>query len=203
MSSPFALPASAVTPTTRHTPSTKDPAGALLTRVADGDQWAFVELYDSLAPRALGIATRVIVDRQFAEDVVQEVFSEIWQKATSFDRSKGSGATWVFGLTRNRAIDRVRAEQAARRRDLDIGRRDWVAESDDVATMAEAAEVKRLVDRALRVLPEAQRETVVLSYHGYSHASIAEQLDIPIGTVKSRLRAAIARLREEFGVNAP
>ena len=202
MSSTIALPAVGAATVARRSSRTPDPAGALLARVAEGDQWAFVELYDSVAPRALGIATRVILDRQFAEDIVQEVFLEIWQKAARFDGSKGNGTSWVLGLTRNRAIDRVRAEQAARDRDLAIGTRDWVAATDDVSDLAEAAEARRLVERALRVLPEAQRMTVQLSYAGLSHTQIATQLGIPVGTVKSRLRTAVARLREEFGVDA-
>lgn len=203
MSNAIALPALHATPERRRAPRPTDTAGALLVRIADSDQWAFVELYDALGSRALGIAARVIIDRQFAEDVVQEVFLEIWQRASRFDLSKGNGTSWVLGLTRNRAIDRVRAEQAARQRDFDIGTRDWVSEADDVATMVEAAETKRLLDRALQVLPAAQRETVVLSYGGYSHSQIAARLGVPVGTVKSRLRTAIARLREEFGVDAP
>lgn len=202
MSTTIALPAVAAATITRRAARATDPSGALLARIADGDQWAFVELYDSLAPRALGIATRVIIDRQFAEDIVQEVFLEIWQKAKRFDRSKGNGTSWVLGLTRNRAIDRVRSEQSARDRDLDIGTRDWVGETDDVSAQAETAEAKRLVDRALLVLSETQRHTVMLSYSGYSHSQIASQLGIPVGTVKSRLRASVARLREEFGVDA-
>jgi len=202
MSSTIALPAVGAATIARRSSRTTDPAGALLARVAEGDQWAFVELYDTVAPRALGIATRVILDRQFAEDIVQEVFLEIWQKAARFDGAKGNGTSWVLGLTRNRAIDRVRAEQSARDRDLAIGTRDWVAATDDVSDLAEAAEARRLIERALRVLPEAQRMTVQLSYAGLSHTQIATQLGIPVGTVKSRLRTAVARLREEFGVDA-
>jgi len=201
MPSTIALPAVQAATTARRSRPT-DVTGALLARVTEGDQWAFAELYDTVAPRALGIATRVIVDRQFAEDVVQEVFLEIWQKAARFDGSRGNGTSWILGLTRNRAIDRVRAEQAARDRDLAIGSRDWIAVVDDVSDNAEAAEDKRLVERALRVLPEAQRMTVQLSYAGYSHSQIAARLGIPVGTVKSRLRSAVTRLREEFGVDA-
>ena len=202
MSSTIAVPALPTATVTRRPSRPFDHTASLLTRVAEGDQWAFVELYDSLAPRALGIATRVIIDRQFAEDIVQEVFLEIWRKAARFDGSKGNGRNWVLGLARNRAIDRVRSEQSARDRDLEIGVRDWVATTDDASEIVEASEAKRIVDGALRVLPDAQRLTLLLSYGGYSHSQIAAQLGIPVGTVKSRLRASIARLREELGVES-
>jgi len=179
-----------------------DTVGDLLARTAEGDQWAFVELYDTLAPRALGIASRVIVDRQFAEDVVQEVFLEIWQKAARFDKSKGNGTSWVLGLARNRAIDRVRSEQSSRDRDLEIGSRDFVLTTPDASESAEASELRVIIDRALRVLPEAQRHAVVLSYAGLSHTQIAAETGVPVGTVKSRLRVALIRLREEMGVES-
>jgi len=202
MPSTMVLPAVPAATTARRLPRAADRASVLLTGVAHGDQWAFTELYDALAPRALGVATRVIIDRQFAEDIVQEAFLEVWQRAARFDGSKGNGTNWVLGLTRNRAIDRVRAEQAARDREIAIGIRDWVAVTDDVSDRAEAAEAKRLIEHALRVLPEAQRTTVQLSYRGYSHSRIAAHLGIPVGTVKSRLRSGVARLREELGAES-
>jgi len=180
----------------------KDTVGDLLVRIAQGDQWAFVELYDALAPRALGIASRVIVDRQFAEDVVQEVFLEIWQKAARFDSAKGNGTSWVLGLARNRAIDRVRSEQSSRDRDLEIGSRDFVLTTPDASESAEASELRTIIDRALKVLPEAQRHAVALSYAGLTHTQIAAETGVPVGTVKSRLRVALIRLREEMGVES-
>jgi RNA polymerase sigma-70 factor (ECF subfamily) len=176
----------------------------LLARVAGGDQLAFGEVYDLLAPRVLGLITRVLRDRSQSEEVTQEVFLEIWQTATRFDPNKGGVSTWVLTMAHRRAVDRIRASQASRNRDLRIGIRDFnETEYDHVAESVEIRVEHERVERAMASLTELQRQAVTLAYfEGYSHGEVAELLSIPVGTVKTRLRDGMIRLRDELGVVA-
>jgi RNA polymerase sigma-70 factor (ECF subfamily) len=170
-------------------PSTPD---ELLTRVAGGDQLAFAELYDQTAPRVLGLVKRLLKDHAQSEEVTQEVFLEIWQTATRFDTARGSASSWMLTMAHRRAVDRVRASQAGRDRDLRIGVRDLDTDFDSVTER---------VERALGRLTELQRQAVRLAYYGgYSHSEVAAMLGVPIGTVKTRLRDGMIRLRDEMGV---
>ena len=172
---------------------TADPADAALRRAALGDQRAFATLYDLLAARVFGLILRVLVDRAQSEEVLQEVFLEAWQTAQSFDADRGRARTWLLTIAHRRAVDRVRASQASRRRDLTAGAREV---SDAVPGVDE--EVALLVDggRALDALPEPQRRAIILAYFGgYSHSEIAVLLETPLGTIKTRIRDGLTRLR--------
>ncbi|QHC67409.1 sigma-70 family RNA polymerase sigma factor [Rathayibacter sp. VKM Ac-2759] len=183
------------------TDDTTAEAGALLERITNGDQRAFSELYDLFASRVLGLITRVLVDRAQSEEVTQEVFLEIWQTAGRFAPNKGSATTWILTMAHRRAIDRVRAAQAGRDRDVRIGIRDLGREYDQVAEQAEVSLEHEKVAAALERLTELQRQALQLAYYGgYSHSEIAGILKCPIGTVKTRLRDGMIRLREEMGV---
>lgn len=171
----------------------------LLYSVASGDQTAFSELYDRMQPRVLGLATRILRDAGHAEEVAQEVFLEVWQFAKHFDGSKGSATGWILRKTHSRAVDRVRSAQASKMRDARIGLRELNEPSDDIMeTVALRIDSKR-VERALGALPEAQRQAVALAHlGGYSHSEVSAILKVPVGTVKTRIRAGIGRLREEL-----
>ena len=174
---------------------------SMLERVARGDQAAFGELYDELAPRVLGLITRLLRDRSQSEEVAQEVFLEVWQTATRFDPNKGQAATWILTMAHRRAVDRVRASQASRNRDTKIGIRDFQPEYDNVAESVEVRIEHERVEKAMLRLTELQRQAVTLAYYGgYSHSEVAEMLSIPVGTVKTRLRDGMIRLRDELGV---
>ena len=174
---------------------------SLLERVANGDQPAFGELYDRMMPRVIGLATRVLRDEGQAEEVAQEVFLEVWQQASRFDADRGSGIGWVLRKTHGRSVDRVRSSEARTARELRIGMRELVEPTDDVAEVVELRLANERVDLALGHLPAAQRQAVTLAHlAGYSHTEVAEILHIPIGTVKTRIRAGISRLREELAV---
>ena len=176
---------------------------ALLHRVARGDQAAFGDLYDLAAPRVFGMVLRLVIDRAQSEEVTQEVFLEIWQSASRFDPNKGKAMTWVLTMARRRAIDRIRSSQAARDRDTRIGVRDFQAEYDDVAESAELRIEGKKVDAAMRELSDAQRQVISLAYYGgQSHSEIARELGVPIGTVKTRLRDGMIRLRTVMGVTS-
>jgi len=173
----------------------------LLARVADGDQVAFGELYDQLAPRVLGLVRRILVDFAQSEEVTQEVFLEVWQMAARYDSNKGGAVTWVLTMAHRRAIDRVRASQSSRVRDTRIGIRDMPTDYDQVAESVEITVEHERVKEAMTRLTELQRQAITLAYYGgFSHSEVAEQLHIPIGTVKTRLRDGMIRLRDELGV---
>ncbi|PZF55369.1 RNA polymerase subunit sigma [Curtobacterium sp. MCSS17_008] len=175
----------------------------LLARVATGDQSAFSELYDALSGRVLGLVTRLLKDRAQSEEVTQEVFLEVWQQATRFDRSRGTAASWVLTMAHRRAVDRVRASQASHDRDTRVGIRDLEAGFDQVSESVEIRIEHERVSRALGRLTEFQRQAVQLAYYGgYSHSEMAERLGVPIGTVKTRLRDGMIRLRDEMGVTS-
>lgn len=180
-----------------------DPASALLVRVANGDQSAFAELYDLLSSRVFGLILRVLVNHSQSEEVLQEVFLEIWQTAFRFASDRGRGRTWILTIAHRRAVDRVRASQSSSDRDARIGARDLDVAHDSVAEQVELSiEADRVID-ALSALPDAQREALVLAYYGgYSQSEIATITGSPLGTVKTRMRDGLTRLRTHWGVNA-
>ena len=183
------------------TDATVETTNALLLRVAQGDQRAFSELYDVIAARMLGLVRHVLKDHAQSEEVVQEVLLEVWQTAPRFDPNKGKAVTWMLTMAHRRAIDRVRSAQSSRDRDTRIGIRDLDREFDSVAESVEIRIEHDRVEKALSRLSELQRQAVELAYYGgYSHSEVAEMLNIPMGTVKTRLRDGMMRLRAELGV---
>ncbi len=174
---------------------------SLLTRAGHGDHAAFGELYDRMLPRVLGLATRILRDSGQAEEVSQEIFLEVWQQAGRFDPAKGGAVAWVLRKTHGRAVDRVRSSSARTARDLKMGIRDLVEPSEDIAEVVELRIDSERVGQALSRLPDAQREAVALAHlSGYSHSEVSRILSIPVGTVKTRIRAGIGRLREELAI---
>lgn len=175
----------------------------LLRQVAEGDQGAFAQLYDRTAPRLFGLVKRLLRDHAQSEEVTQEVYLEIWQTASRYESSKGGGISWMLTMAHRRAVDRVRASQASRDRDARVGIRDYAPEFDSVAERTEIVLESERVKAAMNRLTELQREAVTLAYFGgYSHSEVAALLRIPIGTVKTRLRDGMIRLRDELGVTA-
>jgi len=176
-----------------------DPSGALLRRAGRGDQTAFAELYDALSPLVYGVVLKVVRDPSQAEEVAQEVFVELWRLAARFDGTKGSARSWAATLAHRRAIDRVRSEQASRvRQDRDANQsaRDHDAVADEVESTMDQARVRR----ALGQLSDLQREAVELAYFGgHTYREVAVLLDVAEGTVKSRIRDGMIRLRDELG----
>jgi RNA polymerase sigma-70 factor, ECF subfamily len=178
-----------------------DPLEGLLALVAGGDEQAFAELYGRVAPAVFGLVARVVRDPAQAEEVTQEVFVELWRTASRFDPARGTARSWIMTCAHRRAVDRVRsAERAARRDDL-AGRRDQGRPYDEVVEQVETGLERERVRRGLAALTDLQREAVVLAYYGgYTHRQIAELLGVPSGTVKTRLRDGLLRLRDHLGV---
>ncbi|HEY1106912.1 ECF RNA polymerase sigma factor SigK [Agromyces endophyticus] len=173
----------------------------LLVATASGDRDAFSRLYDETAARVFGLVRRVLVDAAQAEEVTQDVFLEAWQTAARFDPARGAAISWLLTLAHRRAVDRVRSVQASRERDLKAGVRDLDVPVDDVAEAAEIAVEHERVSGALAGLSPAQRECLSLAYYdGCTQSEIAARLGLPLGTVKTRLRDGMIRLRELLGV---
>lgn len=176
---------------------------SLLREVAGGSRTAFAEVYDRVSPRVLGLVIRLLRDRAQSEEVTQEVFLEIWQQAGRFDANRGSGMAWVLTMAHRRAVDRIRSSQKSHERDLRIGIRDIERDFDGVAESVEIRVENERVKRAMGRLTPLQREAVILAYYGgYSHREMAQILGIPLGTVKTRLRDGMIRLRDELGVTS-
>ena len=183
--------------------SSGDLAADLLVRVADGDQRAFAELYDLLSPRVFALILKVVVNRAQSEEVLQEVFLEIWQSASRFAPNRGQGRSWVFTIAHRRAVDRVRSSQSSTDRDMRVGVRDLGGERDVVQEAVESKLEGERVVAALAALPEAQQEALVMAYYGgYSQSEISALTGVPLGTIKTRMRDGLTRLRGEMGVSA-
>ncbi|KTR94586.1 RNA polymerase sigma factor SigK [Microbacterium testaceum] len=179
-----------------------DHIGDLIQRVATGDRDAFAEVYDALSARAFGLIRRVLVDRAQSEEVLQEVFLEVWQSAARFTPKRGQGRSWVLTIAHRRAVDRVRSSQSSVDRDVRAGFRDMDVAYDNVSEKVEMKiEGRRVVD-ALATLPDAQKEALTLAYFGgYSQSEIATLVGSPLGTIKTRMRDGLSRLRMELGVD--
>lgn len=169
---------------------------ALLLRVGDSDQSAFGELHDLLSARVFGTVQGILVDRAQSEEVTQEVFLEIWQSASRYESTRGAALTWIFTVARRRAIDRVRSSQSSRDRDIRIGIRDHSVILDHVPETVEIRLEAVRVRKAMKNLPVLQRQALTMTYDdGYTIGEIATLLSVPVGTVKSRLRDGLIRLR--------
>lgn len=178
-----------------------DPADVALTRTAAGDQAAFAELYDMLSGRVFGLILRVLVDRSQSEEVLQEVFLEVWESARSFDQDRGHARSWVLTIAHRRAVDRVRSAEARARRDTRVGLQELHTPVSSVEEHVELLVDGSRATRALATLPEAQRQTIVLAYFGgYSQREISALIGAPLGTVKTRMRDGLSRLRIEMEV---
>nr|WP_171042405.1 ECF RNA polymerase sigma factor SigK [Sinomonas gamaensis] len=174
----------------------------LMSRVAQGDQGAFGALYDALAPLVHGLVLRVVRDAAQSEEVTQEVFLEVWQQAKRFDADRGRARAWITVMAHRRAVDRVRAAQAATDRDLREGIKDFEESYDDVEHQVEVALESERVRKALESLTDIQRQAIRLAYYGgYTYGEVADALGLPLGTVKTRIRDGMIRLRDVLGVS--
>ena len=169
---------------------------ALVALVARGDEDALTELYDRVSRVAYGLALRVLRDERHAEDAVQEAFLQVWRSAATFRAERAKASTWILTLVHRRAVDLVRREE---RRQADPLTDDSAAGEAQEQT-EEAAWLRferERVQSALRQLPDVQREALELAYYGgFSQSELAERLGVPLGTIKSRMFAGLARLRE-------
>ena len=167
----------------------------LLTRVADRDREAFELLYHRYVRSIFGLALRRLRDRTRAEDAVQETFAAVWRSAASYKPERGPAAPWLYAIARNAIVDRFRSQ-------LDTSGEvpELVSGEPGPADRAESSFVSWRVHRALEELPTREREVVELAYwSGMSQSEVADYLNIPLGTVKTRTRSALARLADVLG----
>ena len=180
--------------------SLKDPLGTLLSRAGRGDQSAFADLYDSLAPLLHGVVLKVVRDPAMSEEVTQEAFIELWRLAPRYDSSRGSVRSWATTLAHRRAIDRVRSEQSSRDR-TEREAQNRPIQSGDVAEQVVADIDGTRVRKALERLTDIQRQAVELAYFGgHSYREVSVLLGVAEGTIKTRIRDGMIRLRDELGV---
>lgn len=161
---------------------------------ASGDADAFLALYDRWSPRVFGLVLKLVGDRDEAEDVLQEVMWEVWEKASRFEPRLGAAGSWMLMIARSRAVDRVR------RRRREAGRVPSAPDLPDAGAGASGrgwTGVEPEMTRAMESLPSEQRDAVSLAfYYGLTREQIADVRRVPVGTVKTRIRAGVRRLRE-------
>jgi RNA polymerase sigma-70 factor, ECF subfamily len=184
---------------------TQEEERSLLTRLRAREEAALGELYDRLSPWVLGVAYRVLGDADEAEEVLSDVFVQVWRRIDQHDALRGPLTPWVLSIARNRALDLLRRRRRWWRKAERVERAQ-AAEAPEAPSMAESTEasvpgwpVHRAVHQALAALPEEQRHVVLLAYfEGLSHSEIAQRTGDPLGTVKTRLRLAQQKLEESL-----
>ena len=173
----------------------------LLARVVKGDQQAFSQLYDHSSTLLFTLAVRILGNHEEASDLLQDVYLEVWRKVSRYDVGRGTPIAWLITLTKSRAIDRLRARAARGYRatnSLEAGIASQLADPGPNSLETQADQELRLVVGAAMVgLPQAQQQAIELAYYeGLSHAEIAERLNQPLGTVKTRIKLGMSKLRD-------
>ncbi|MGW1982948.1 sigma-70 family RNA polymerase sigma factor [Streptomyces collinus] len=184
-------------------PASKPDLQQLVHEVALGDQEAFAAVYDAVAGSVLGVVRAVLRDHAQSEEVAQDVLVEVWRTAPRYRPDRGTAINWILTLAHRRAVDRVRSVEAAAARDSRAALLARTPEYDQVTEQVEIRLEQEQVRRCLRTLTELQRQSVTLAYYrGLTYRQVAEALALPLGTVKTRLRDGLIRLRDCLGVTA-
>ena len=167
--------------------------------VGDSDAGAFAGLYDRHSRASYSLAYRMMGERQAAEDLVQEAFLEVWRAAGSYRAERGSVRTWILSIVRNRGIDQLRTMASRRRVHDKVEATASVAQPSEAFAETWRNSQREQVREALRILPPEQLKVLELAYYsGYTHVEIADLLDLPLGTVKGRMRLGLQKVREYF-----
>ena len=174
---------------------------ALLAQVAEGDTRALDMLYERYARVVYGLALRILGEAELAEDVVQETFWRVWRRSRTFQPGRGQVASWIFGIARNLSVDELRRQRARPNQIYDTAETPVLRDKEDlrmdVAGGALENERRRLINEALQQISNEQREAIELAYFGgLSQSEIAERLQSPIGTIKTRIRLGLRKLRD-------
>jgi RNA polymerase sigma-70 factor (ECF subfamily) len=173
----------------------------LLRQVARRDRDAFAAFYDATCARVYGTVLRVLRDPGYSEETTQEIYLQVWRTAESYDPASGTPLAWLLTVAHRRAVDRVRSEQAAGKRDFRYGTTSIERPADDVSDAVISGDERRRVAACLEGLTDTQRECVELAYYGgMTYVQVSERLAANLATVKSRMRDALRSLRNCLGV---
>jgi RNA polymerase sigma-70 factor (ECF subfamily) len=179
----------------------------LISLVQSGDTEAFAGLYDRHGRSAYSLAYRMMGDRQAAEDLVQDSFIKLWRSAASYRAERGSVRTWILSITHNRGIDHIRSTASRRRTQDRVEMTTETTQPSEAFSETWRNSQRSQVQQALKTLPDEQLKILELAYFsGYTHAEIAEMLDLPLGTVKGRMRLGMKKIKSFFdaqGVAVP
>jgi RNA polymerase sigma-70 factor (ECF subfamily) len=172
--------------------------GQLIALTAQGDQGALATLYDRTSPQVYGLIVKILDNREAAEEVTLDVYNQVWRQAHTYDETRGSPGGWLMTLARTRAIDRYRAGTAERGRIESLDAVEFFASDGETPEQNLAGGERRwYVQQALALLTAAQQEAIVLAYfYGLSQSEIANKLNVPLGTVKTRMRLGMMKLRD-------
>jgi RNA polymerase sigma-70 factor, ECF subfamily len=186
-----------VEPMTGHDPVRRDSDEGLIRRILSGEEAALGVLYDRYGGRVYSVAKRILQDDGAAEEILQDIFHQLWRNAAAFDSARGALGSWLLVMARNRSIDRLRRRVPGAVEEITPTLH---TSGPDIESAAAANELADRVRAALRALPEAQREAMELAYfEGLTQSEIAKRTGDPLGTVKTRLRTALASLKAELG----
>lgn len=169
---------------------------ALLAAIKERDERAIAILYERYNGISFGLAYRIVGERNAAEDVVQDAFMSVWRRAVSFEAGRGSVRTWLLSIVHHRAIDRLRGASGRARQDVTIDDFERVLSVDDAWGTVETHVQRDLLQTSMATLPREQRAAIQMAYFdGYTQQEIATAMDVPVGTVKGRLRIGLQKLR--------
>ncbi len=172
--------------------------GQLIAQTAQGDQSALAMLYDRTSPQVFGLVLKILNNREAAEEVTLDVYTQVWRQAHTYDQTRGTPGGWLMAIARTRAIDRFRAGAAERGRIESLDAVEFFASDGETPEQDLAGqERRRYVQQALQALTAEQRQAIALGYfYGLSQSEIANKLKLPLGTVKTRMRLGMIKLRE-------
>ncbi len=182
--------------------SSRNPAlVALVKRISQGDETAVGQLYDMTSSIVYGLALRILGEASNAEEVVLDVYTQVWRQAATYDEARGAPLAWLLTIARTRSVDRLRSGWQRRQRTEPLETSDTTPVSKENPELAaEIGERRRIVRSALEELNSDQRQAIELAYYsGLSHSEIAARLNEPLGTVKTRIRLGMIKLREQLG----
>lgn len=175
----------------------------LIRQVANQDREAFSQLYDRFSSLVFSLSMRILRVRSDAEDLLQEVFMQVWRQAKSYSVERGSPEAWIINIARSRAIDKIRSIRRMEKSFVLTEDPARAESTENVESSAAESEVRLTMNSALATLPEAQRKVLELAYfEGLTQTEIAAKLSEPLGTVKTRMRSGIQRLRDILGTQA-
>ena len=181
-----------------HQKSNRTPDQELIELVTRGDKSAFKEIYSRFSQVTYNLALRMLRDKEDAEEVVQEIFLQIWNKANSYDPQRGAVSTWVLNIARSRAIDKLRSV-GYRNKNIEIDEEKVNSDIDLSSNIEDRDESKNVIKQALESLPEKQRNAIELVYfEGLTHVEAAEKLNEPVGTIKTRIRLGVMKLKDKI-----